>query len=361
MKRILFYLAMYSVAVLLVSCGGDVQNGNVVPTMEIVEETPKMPEIDYLDSSVIANAAITLIDYMPNKTFDDSCRKAFVPEYYILLAEVWPLFRDEISNFSLGSILLIAEAWDRYKSKANYERSGYYDDLWSFGSHCWMCGSHPKTIHDIKILSDTTAEVYINYFHADHTMLLQLSDRGWLIADFDKTRPYLRDEIERINTVKSQMLTVNRYEFADTTMKTLFDKVLDGKENTYDENNECPQGEGNSYNVYISRARKSDIRTINNNVVLDDTTIYLNVFVSMSLYNYKLDSYKVLGYFEYRNNYFFLYGDRVDKTLFTKTTHSKVFSYINEFPFPYDPPEWDYFYIPDSADWVPMRAFPCGY
>ena len=352
---------MYSVAVLLVSCGGDVQNGNVVPTMEIVEETPKMPEIDYLDSSVIANAAITLIDYMPNKTFDDSCRKAFVPEYYILLAEVWPLFRDEISQFSLESIPQIAKAWDRYKNKANYEKNGCYDRLWNFGNHCWRCSSHPKTIHDIKILSDTTAEVYINYFHADHTMLLQLSDRGWLIADFDKTRPYLRDEIERINTVKTQMLTVDRYEFADTIMKTLFDKVLDGKENTYDESKGCPQGEGNSYNVYISRSRKSDIRTIENNWVLDDTTIYLNVFVSMSLYNYRLNNYKVLGYFEYRNSCFFLYGDKVDKTLFTKTTHSKVFSYINEFPFPYDPPEWDYFYIPDSADWVPMRAFPCGY
>ena len=104
MKRILLYLAMCCATILQMSCGGNVQDANIAQIPIIVEETSKVPKINYLDSSFIANAAITLIDYMPNKTFGDSCRKAFVSEYYVLLAEVWPLFRDEISNFSLKGL-----------------------------------------------------------------------------------------------------------------------------------------------------------------------------------------------------------------------------------------------------------------
>ena len=100
---------------------------------------------------------------------------------------------------------------------------------------------------------------------------------------------------------------------------------------------------------------------INDNLTLDDTTIYLNVYVSMSFSTNQIDNYKVLGYFEYRNNCFFIYADKIDKTLFTKTKQTKIFRYLNEFPIIYDPPEWHYFYMPDSADWIPMRAFPCGY
>lgn len=360
----MYFWILFGVVFLQMSCESKVRNNNDIASSEMLEETSKVPEIDYFDSVVIADAAIWLIDYMPNKSFDDSCSKAFVPEFYDLLVEAWPLFRDEINYFSLGSIPQIANAWAKYKTKANYEKNGMYDCLWGFASHCWMCGSHPKTINDIKILSDTTAEVYINYFHADHIMLLQLSDSGWVIADFDRIRPYLPDEIERINTVKSQDFTLTRYEFADTIMKSLFDKVLGGKENTYDENKECPQGERNSYNVSIDRSKKADIsswRLINDNLTLDDTTIYLNVYVSMSFSTNEIDNYKVLGYFEYRNNCFFIYADKIDKTLFTKTKQTKIFRYLNEFPIIYDPPEWHYFYMPDSADWIPMRAFPCGY
>ena len=56
MKRIIYsYLwILFGVVLLQMSCGSKVRNNNDVALSETLEETLKVPEIDYLDSVVVA-------------------------------------------------------------------------------------------------------------------------------------------------------------------------------------------------------------------------------------------------------------------------------------------------------------------
>lgn len=56
MKRVtyMYFWILFGVVFLQMSCGSKVQNNNDVALSETLEETLKVPEIDYLDSVVVA-------------------------------------------------------------------------------------------------------------------------------------------------------------------------------------------------------------------------------------------------------------------------------------------------------------------
>ena len=55
MKRILLYLAMCCATILQMSCGGNVQDANIAQIPIIVEETSKVPKINYSNYETCPN------------------------------------------------------------------------------------------------------------------------------------------------------------------------------------------------------------------------------------------------------------------------------------------------------------------
>lgn len=164
MKRVLPFLIL---AFVLCQCGSK------APQDKTNNKSPRDQYPEKFTENYIGERAKMLIEFVPDHAFDPSIKPAFTKAYFDLLDEAWMV---PVNSF---------------------EGIGPEEFLYYFmtGNGDCECSSHPKTIHDIKVLDDDSAWVKMNYIHQDHEMVLHFEDGDWVIADFDGTKDQLADYI----------------------------------------------------------------------------------------------------------------------------------------------------------------------